>query len=89
MIKIIYLLGMFWGSLTLVYATEVLDESSTNSETVFAAEWIGLIVLALIGFVFIYRSSRQLRKIKALQKKLDTYQTDVSHELDTIGGKDA
>ena len=89
MIKMMYLLGMFVGNSTLVYATEILIHSSKKSEVGFAVEWIGLIVLAIIGFIFIYRSRKQIKKIKKLQEELDTYQTTVTRELDTIGGKDA
>ena len=89
MSKIIYLLGMFSGSLTLLHATEVLVRSSANNEAGFTVEWIGLIVLAFTGFIFIFRSAQQIKKIKKLQKELDTYQTTVTRELDTIGGKDA
>lgn len=89
MSKIIYLLGMVSGSLTLVHATEILVRSSANSEAGVTVEWIGLIVLAFTGFIFIFRSAQQINKIKKLQKELDTYQTTVTRELDTIGGKDA
>lgn len=89
MSKIIYLLGMFSGSLTLLHATEVLVRSSANNEAGFTVEWIGLIVLAFTGFIFIFRSAQQIKKIKKLQEELDTYQTTVTRELDTIGGKDA
>lgn len=89
MSKIIYLLGLLSGSLTLVHATGVLVRSSTNSESGFTVEWIGLIVLALTGFIFIVRSARQIKKIKKLQEELDAYQMTVSYELDTIGGRDA
>lgn len=89
MSKIIYLLGMFSGSLTLLHATEALVRSSANSEAGFTVEWIGLIVLAFTGFIFIFRSAQQINKIKKLQEELDTYQTTVTRELDTIGGKDA
>ena len=87
--KKIYILGMFLGSLTLVQATEVLVRSTANSEAGLTVEWIGLIILALTGFIFIWRSAQQIKKIKKLQNELDTYQTTVASELDTIGGKDA
>ena len=89
MSKIIYLFGMFSGSLTLLHATEVLVRSSANSKSDFSVEWLGLIILAFTGFIFIFRSAQQIKKIKKLQKELDTYQTTVTRELDTIGGKDA
>ena len=89
MSKIIYLWGIFLGSLTLLHATEVLVRSSANSNSGFTVEWIGLIVLALTGFIFIFRSAQQINKIKKLQEELDTYQATVTRELDTIGGKDA
>lgn len=89
MSKIIYLLGMFLGSLILVHATEVLARSSVNSEVGLTVEWIGLVVLAFIGFIFIFRSARQIKKIKKLQEELNTYQITVSNELDTIGVENA
>ncbi len=89
MIKIIYVFGMFLGSLTLGYATEASVSSSETVKSGFAVEWIGLIVLAVIGFIFIYRSARQIKKIKKLQAELDGYHTTVSSELDTIGGRNA
>ena len=85
MSKIIYIFGMFWGSLTSVYAIEF----SANSEAGLSVEWIGLIVLTFIGFIFIFRSARQIKKIKKLQEELDMYHKTVSSELNTIGGKDA
>jgi len=89
MSKRIYILGMFSASLTLLHATEAVVLSSANSKSGFTVEWIGLIVLSIIGFIFIYRSTKQIKKIKKLQEELDTYQTTVTRELDTIGGKDA
>ncbi len=89
MIKIIYVFGIFLSSLTFSYATEELVSSSETVESAFAAEWIGLIILSLIGFMFIYKSARQITKIKKLQTELDQYHTTVSSELDTIGGKNA
>lgn len=87
--KRIYILGMFLGSLSLLQATEVSLQSSAKSDAGFTVEWIGLIVLAFIGFIFIFRSAQQIKKIKKMQEELDTYQTTVTRELDTIGGKDA
>ncbi len=89
MSKRIYILGMFLSSLTLLHATEVLVQPAVNMGTDFTVEWIGLIVLACMGFIFIFRSAQQIKKIKKLQEELDTYQTTVTRELDTIGGKDA
>ena len=89
MSKIIYLLGILSGSLTFVNATEVLVRSSAKGESIFSVEWLGLIVLAFTGFIFIFRSALQIKKIKRLQEKLDTYQMTVTRELDTLGGKDA
>ncbi len=80
---------MFLSSLTLLHATEVLVQPAVNMGTDFTVEWIGLIVLACMGFIFIFRSAQQIKKIKKLQEELDTYQTTVTRELDTIGGKDA
>ena len=52
-------------------------------------QWIGLWLLALAGFLLVYRSAKQISKIKALQKKVEVYQTKVESEIDTIGEKHA
>ena len=48
-------------------------------------EWLALIVLALAGLLLVYRSTRQISKIKKLQKKLETYQKKVETQMDYIG----
>ena len=48
-------------------------------------EWLALIVLALAGLLLVYRSTRQISKIKKLQKKLETYQEKVETQMDYIG----
>ena len=84
-----YILGIFIGNITFIPAAKILVQSSENTTSVFTAEWIGLIFLSIIGFLFIYRSSEQIKKVKKLQEELTTYQTTVSSELDMIGEKDA
>ena len=89
MINKIFIVGMLTSSLTFVYANAVLVQSVQQSKVDLSLEWMGLILLSVIGFIFIYRSARQIQKIKILQKELDTYHTTVTNELDTLGGKDA
>lgn len=52
-------------------------------------EWVGLLILALAGFLLVYRSAKQISKIKTLQQKVETYQNKVENEIDSIGDKDA
>ena len=89
MIKKIYVFGVLLAHLTLVNASELSVSSSKNSEVYIPIEWIALIILSLTGFIFIYRRAQQIKEIKELQKKLNKDQTNVSHELNIIGGKDA
>jgi len=49
------------------------------------SEWLGLIFLALAGFLLVYRSARQMSKIKALQKEVSKYQTKVESEMNNMG----
>jgi len=53
------------------------------------SEWLGLIFLALAGFLLVYRSARQMSKIKALQDEVSKYQTKVEGEMDYMGEKHA
>jgi len=84
--KITYLSVVPMCSLTSAFATEVLLPSNTAG---LAVEWVGLIVLAIIGFILIYRNRRQIIEIKKLQNELDTHNKGISEELNIIGGKDA
>jgi len=52
-------------------------------------QWIGLLLLALAGFLLVYRSAKQISKIKVLQRKVEAYQTKVEDEIDTMGEKHA
>lgn len=52
-------------------------------------QWIGLWLLALAGLLLVYRSAKQISKIKVLQKKVEAHQTKVESEIDTIGEKHA
>ena len=52
-------------------------------------EWLGLIFLALAGFILVYRSARQMSKIKALQEEVNKYQTKIETEVDYMGEKHA
>ena len=52
-------------------------------------EWIGLLLLALAGFLLVYRSTKQIAKIKKLQQKVESYQTKIENELGNIGDKNA
>lgn len=88
MIKIIYVSAVFLGGLSLSYASEVMVQSSDQKVGI-TPEWIGIILLSFIGFIFIARSALQIQKIKKLQKELNTHQSTLSDELDTIGGSNA
>ena len=48
-------------------------------------EWLALILLALAGLALVYRSARQLTKIKKLQKEIAKYQLILEDEVDTMG----
>ncbi len=50
-------------------------------------EWLALIILAIAGLLLVYRSARQISKIKKLQKKLEKYQNRLKTEVDVIGGQ--
>jgi hypothetical protein len=50
-------------------------------------EWLALILLAIVGLVLVYRSTKQISKIKKLQKKLEKYQNRLKTEVDLIGGQ--
>ena len=51
--------------------------------------WIGLFILALVGLLLVYRSTRQIAKIKKLQQKVESYQTKIESQLGSIGDKNA
>ena len=53
------------------------------------SEWLGLIFLALAGFLLVYRSTKQMNKIKQLQEKVTQYQSKVEGEIEYMGDKDA
>jgi len=48
------------------------------------SEWLGLIFLALAGFLLVFRSARQMSKIKSLQEEVSKYQTKIEGEMDTM-----
>ena len=77
--KIIYIFGIF--VLNITYATA----NFGKNEPLFSLEWIGLILLSFIGFIFILRSAKQIKKIKKLQEELNTYHATLSDTLDTMG----
>ena len=84
MIRMMYMFGIFVMNSTFIAATNL-----GQNEPVFLYEWIGLILLSFIGLLFILRSAKQIKKINKLQEELNTYHTNLSDELDTIGGKNA
>lgn len=49
------------------------------------SEWIGLVFLALAGFLLIYRSNRQISKIRALQKEVEVYQSKIENDIAGMG----
>ena len=53
------------------------------------SEWIGLLILALAGFLLIFRSARQVSKIKNLQNEVEQYQNKVGNEMKNMETKDA
>ncbi len=48
-------------------------------------EWIGLLFLALAGFMLVFRSASQIQKIKVLQKEVEKYQSKVEKEMLDMG----
>ena len=50
-----------------------------------ANEWLALLILAIAGLLLVYRSTRQINKIKKLQEKLESYQEKVENQMDYIG----
>ena len=53
------------------------------------SEWIGLLILALAGFLLIFRSARQVSKIKSLQNEVEQYQNKVGNEMKNMETNDA
>jgi len=53
------------------------------------AKWLGLIFLALAGFSLVYRSARNMSKIKALQNEVSKYQTKAERKMNYMGEKHA
>ncbi|PHS34686.1 MAG: hypothetical protein COA92_02000 [Sulfurovum sp.] len=49
------------------------------------SEWFGLLFLALAGFILIYRSAKQISKIKKLQKEVTQYQSKLENEVNRMG----
>jgi len=45
------------------------------------SEWIGLLVLAFVGFVLILRSAKQISKIKHLQQEVEEYQQNMNTKV--------
>lgn len=48
-------------------------------------EWFGLLFLALAGFILIYRSAKQISKIKKLQEEVIQYQSKLENEVNSMG----
>jgi hypothetical protein len=48
-------------------------------------EWLALLILAIVGLLLVYRSTRQITKIKKLQETLEIYQEKVEGQMDQIG----
>jgi len=51
------------------------------------SEWLGLILLALAGFLLVYRSAKRMSKIKKLQNEVSGYQSKIEGEINYIGKK--
>lgn len=47
-------------------------------------KWIALILLALVGFILVYRSAQQLTKIRRLQKEIAKYQIILEDEVNSM-----
>lgn len=48
------------------------------------SEWLGLLFLALAGFILIYRSAIQISKIKELQQEVSKYQSKLEKEVNDL-----
>ena len=83
--NIIYIFIFFISCVNTLYAT---NTSSNSGDLSFSLEWIALIALAITGLIFIFRSANQIKKIRQLQMEIDTHQTSVDKELNTLGEKD-
>ena len=71
------------------------DTSIETSSTLFQKfwknldnEWIGLLILALAGFLLIFRSARQISKIKDLQYEIEQYQEKIGNKMKNRGDTD-
>jgi len=62
------------------------NENTLNNST-YSTEWLAIIALAVIAFIFIFRSMRQIQKIKTLQKTLNKQQQETHQQLDELGEK--
>ncbi len=51
------------------------------------SEWIALLFLALAGFMLIYRSNRQISKIRTLQKEVELYQSKIEEDIEDMKEK--
>lgn len=49
------------------------------------SEWLGLLFLAFAGFILVYRSAKQISKIKELQQEVTNYQNNLEKEVDDMG----
>ncbi len=52
-----------------------------------SSEWLGLILLALAGLLLVYRSTKQMSKIKKLQNEVSGYQSKIEGEMSYMGKK--
>ena len=72
-----------------VSPTKTTSASLQNFWKNFDSEWIGLLILALAGLLLIFRSARQVSKIKNLQNEVEQYQNKVGNEMKNMETKDA
>jgi len=48
-------------------------------------EWLALLALAFFGLLLVYRSTHQIKKIQALQSKLEVYQGKIEEQVKHMG----
>ena len=65
-----YLLGLFFGNIAFVVVANALVQPSSANASVLNVEMIGLVLLAVIGAVWIYKVTGQVKKFN---EKLSIY----------------
>lgn len=65
-----YLLGIFFGNIAFVVVANALVQPTTSNASVINVEMIGLIIVAIIGALWIYKVTGQVKKFN---EELSTY----------------